>query len=340
MIAGSHPEVRSMRFAVIGLGIGEVHAHVLSKMQDTELVGVCDVDPLRASRVASETGTQGFSSTEDLLQVAKPEAVCVCTPPKTHLPIGAALAGAGVHVLCEKPMAPSPAECQGLIDACKKAGVTLMIAQKKRFAPAIDFLKQHIGGDFGKPVSLNYRYHPGQVPKDWFWQEDDGGGPLVENSVHTFDTLRYLIGDIVAIQGIGGNLITPEYAPQIDIALGLLEFENGCIGAVELGTASEWNMADEEFFVACEKAVARSRGGFDRPDQIVYSYRGQAEINTFEADYSDGHRDFVAEIRHFIDCALTGATPLVSGEEGAKSVACSFALKEAVRTGKRVELPR
>lgn len=327
-----------MRFAVIGLGIGAAHARVLAAMQDAELVGVCDLRRDKAEEVARACATEAFDDWETMTARAQPEAVCLCTNPASHLPIGAALARAGVHVLCEKPMAPTVEQCLALAEACDDARVVLMIAQKKRFAPAIAFLKEHVGGDFGRPISLNYRYHPGQVPKDWFWQEDDGGGPILENSIHVFDTLRHIVGEIDAVRGIGGNLLVAERAPQIDIALGLLEFENGCLGAVELGTASEWCIADEELFLACEDAVARSRGGFDRPEEVQYLYRKEPQPRSFTADYAgeNADRDFVAEIGHFMDCIRTGATPLVSGWEGARSVACCLALKRAVREGTTV----
>ena len=329
-----------MRFAVIGLGIGRVHAQVLAEMPDVELVGVCDLLADAANEVAAATNTRAFTDWEAMVTEAKPDAVCLCTNPKTHLPIGAGLAQRGVHVLCEKPMAPSVEQCIALTEACEQAGVALLVGQKKRFAPGIRFLKEHINGDFGKPLSLNYRYHPGQVPKDWFWAEDDGGGPLLENSIHCFDTLRFVIGEIKSIRGLGGNLLVKEYAPQVDIALGLIEFENGCVGAVELGTATEWCVADEEFYVACDKAVVRSRGSFDQPSEILYVYRAEQVPRTYEVDYSGnaGARDFEAEIRGLMRSAQTGEAPLVPGREAAKSVACCLALKRAVREGSTVDL--
>lgn len=327
-----------MRCAVIGLGIGVAHAKVLAGMEDVELVGVCDLRRDKAEEVAHACGTDAFEEWEEMIARARPEAVCLCTNPASHLPIGAALAAAGIHVLCEKPMAPTVEQCLALAEACDDARVVLMIAQKKRFAAAIAFLREHVGGDFGRPISLNYRYHPGQVPKDWFWDEDDGGGPILENAVHVFDTLRYVVGEISALRGIGGNLLVTQRAPQIDIALGLIEFENGCIGAVELGTASEWCIADEEFFIACEGAIVRCRGGFDRPDEVLYVHREEQQPRTFTVEYSgeNTQRDFGAEISHFLDCIRTGASPLVSGWDAARSVACCLAMKRAVREGTTV----
>lgn len=330
-----------MKLAVIGLGIGKVHAQVISSAPDWELVGVCDLDQEKACQTAEACHTRAFGDWREMVEQAQPEGVCLCTNPKSHLPLGAALAEVGVHVLCEKPMGPSVEECIALADACEAAGVVLMIAQKKRFAPAVRFLKERVGKEFGKPISLNYRFHPGQVPLNWFWQEDDGGGPLLENAVHVFDTLRYVVGEIKTIRAIGGNYLNQERVGQIDIGLGLLEFENGCIGAVELGTASEWAVADEELYLACEHAVTRSRGGFDRPSEVLYLNRAEGTPQTYCVDYEGeaGARDFEAEIRHFVECIQQGKQPLISGREGAKSIACCLAMKQAIREGGVVAVP-
>lgn len=177
-----------MRFAVIGLGIGDVHARVIRDLPGLELVGVCDINAERAEKTGGECGAPAYTDWAAMVAETRPEAVSVCTNPATHLPLGQALAAQGIHVLCEKPMAPDVAQCLALAEACEQAGVVLMVAQKKRFAPAVGFLKEHVGGDFGRPLSLNYRYHLGQVPRDWFWQEEDGGGPMIAKSVEAMVT--------------------------------------------------------------------------------------------------------------------------------------------------------
>lgn len=329
-----------MKLAVIGLGIGRVHAQVIHDAPDLQLVAVCDLDEAKLTDCARQCATRAYTDWQQMVAETKPDGVCLCTNPRSHLPLGTGLAQSGVHVLCEKPMAPTVEQCLALADACDRAGVLLMVAQKKRFAPAIAFLKDHVGADFGRPLSLNYRFHPGQVPLPWFWQEDDGGGPILENAVHVFDTLRYVIGEIKSVRAIGGNLLNPAYAPQIDLALGLLEFENGCLGAVELGTASEWPIADEEFYLACEHAVARSRGGFDRPNEVLYLHRADGKPQTFCVDYdgANSSRDFEAEIRHFVECLKQHKQPLITGRDAAKSIAVCQAMKRAVREGATIEL--
>ena len=329
-----------LRFGVIGLGIGRVHVDVLNSLPNAELRAVCDLDKAKAKEIASAAGVKAYTDFVQMIEKEKLDAVSLCTNPKNHLPIGAECAKRGIHVLCEKPMGPSVEECLGLAQACEDAGVVLLVAQKKRFAPGVEFLKAHIGADFGAPISANYRFHLGQVGHNWFWQEDDGGGPLVENAVHAMDTLRWLLGDMKTIRGIGGNLFVKDRAPQIDIALGLIEFQSGAVAAVEVGAASEWAIADEELFIGCEKAVVRARGRFDQPSEILYVYRAEGKPRTKRIDYkgAKGSLDFVTEISHFIDCVENGTAPRVPGRDAAKSVAACLALKRAVREGKVVKL--
>ena len=165
-------------FGIIGCGvIAPTHREAIKSAPGAKLVACCDIVLDKAKKFADDSGAgvKAYRNIEDMLNQDNVEAVCVCVPSGLHGDVAILALEAGKHVLCEKPMAPTVDQCLALCEACEQANVTLMIAQKKRFTPAAAFLKEHVGGDFGKPVSLNYRYHPGQVPKHWFWQEDDGG---------------------------------------------------------------------------------------------------------------------------------------------------------------------
>ena len=87
-------------------------------------------------------------------------------------------------------MAGSVGDCERMIAAADRAGITLMIAQKKRFHPFYAYLKAQTQGEWGPIKWAQVRFALGRVEKDWFWKEGDGGGPLVENAVHVFDLLN------------------------------------------------------------------------------------------------------------------------------------------------------
>jgi len=332
--ANKESAVKILKTAVIGLGIGKRHAMVLSQMECVQLVAVADLKRDLATPLASQLGVRCYLDGMELLEKEKLDFVCVCTPPASHLTFTKGAAQRGFHVFCEKPMAPDLGDADGMIKACKDAGVKLMIGQKKRFQPAFSFVKEMTQKDFGPIRWAVVRYACGRVPLDWFWHEEDGGGPLHENSVHAFDMLRHLMGEVERVYAEGGNLFNPDRAPQLDVASVSLRFKSGAVAAVGCGQAYEWAFAGETSFLACDKAIAEVRGSFDNPEHLRYIIRAEpgriVEVNYGEKDL------FRAELAHFAECILNNKTPLVTGEEGRASIAVCLAVKQSIRTGKPV----
>ena len=330
--------MKELRCAVIGLGIGKRHAMVLSQMDDLKLVAVADLKEELVGGLAKQLGVASYERGEELLGAEEIDFVCICTPPAAHLFLTEKAATQGINVFCEKPMAPSVKACEGMIEACREGGVKLMIGHKKRFQPAFRFLKEMSGegADFGLPLWANLRYACGPVGMDWFWEEDNGGGPLLENSSHAFDMLRYLMGEVISVQAAGGNLFNRDRAPQLDTAAVSLRFETGAIASVGCGQAYEWSFAGENSFVACEKAVVEISGSFDNPEHLRYVMREEPE-RVIEVDQPE--RDlFEIELEHFAECIREDSRPLTSGEESMRAVEICLAVKRAVRSEEPVRL--
>ena len=325
-----------LRVGVIGLGIGTAHLVAYSKLTDVQIIAVADLRQEVAQREAVRFGAKAYADAHQMIAKEKLDAVSICTPPSSHRELTEAAAAAGVHVLCEKPMASNLADCDAMITACRHAGVTLMIAQKKRFLGIIQKMKRMTESELGPIRWAVAKYALGKVPKDWFWQEDDGGGPLVENSVHTVDLLRYLMGEVKTVYAEGGNLFNPDRAPQLDVAVATLRFHNGAIAAVGLGQASEWGFANEYFFFACDKGEARISGPFDQPQHWWMCRR--ETLDSPEEETLPAESGFEAEIAHFLHCVRSGEEPLVTGEDARGSVAVCLAIKESARTGKPITL--
>ena len=165
-----------MRVGVIGLaGVGRIHIN--KWLEIAELVSVCDLDSTVLAQVAKSCQISGYTNVEQMLDKEDLQAISICTPPKSHLSITQQVADRGIHVLCEKPMASTVSDCQAMIDICSHQSVVLQIGHKKRFLPAIQWLKEISEGDFGPIQYIVHRYpHPGMSNRDWFWAEDDGGG--------------------------------------------------------------------------------------------------------------------------------------------------------------------
>jgi predicted dehydrogenase len=328
--------MKLLRVGVIGLGIGRRHLKSYAVMPDVEIAAICDLVEEAARQQAEVYKAKVYTDAFTMLKEERLDAVSVCTPPKSHCELTQAAAAVGTHVLCEKPMAPSVADCEAMIAACHEANVRLMIAQKKRFHPLIRRMKELSDGALGAIRWAVCKYALGRVPKDWFWAEDDGGGPILENSVHTIDMLRFLMGEVKTVYAEGGNLFNPDRAPQIDVAAVTLRFENGAIAALGLGQAAEWGYANEHFFFACDNGEVRMHGRFDRPTHWWLARRDTPSNPQEEVVAEDDCFD--PEIAHFLHCVRTGETPSVTGESAKGSVAVCLAIKESARSGKAVTL--
>jgi len=326
----------ALKAAVIGLGIGRVHADRLARMEGVELVAVADVNEQLAGQVAAQWAVKAYGQGRDLLEKEQLDFVSVCTNPATHLDLTREAASRGVHVLCEKPMAPTLEACDAMVEACHDARVKLMIAHKKRFEPAYWLIKEKTGVEFGPVRWATVKYALGRVPKPWFWAEDDGGGPLHENAIHMMDMLRFLIGEVRHVYAEGGNLFSPDYPDQLDVAAVTLRFRSGAIAAIGAGQASEWGFATENVTLSHDNAVVEVSGKFDSPFHLRYVLKNDPG-NVVERN-SEGFDPFHAELKHFADCIREDTKPLVPGEEGRASVALCMAVKRSARTGKLVAL--
>jgi predicted dehydrogenase len=328
-----------LRVGIVGLGIGRVHVELFGKTPGAQVAALCDTNEAVLAELGAKCGARTYTSYDALLASEPLEAVSLCTPPKLHAEMTEKAAARGLHVLCEKPMAPTVADCQRMIDACEKAGVKLMIALKKRFAPQYDFIKSLCDQGAGLPMWACARFALGRVDKDWFWADDDGGGPLLENSVHMVDILRRLMGEVVRVSAEGGTLFMAHRAPVPDAAAVTLRFASGGIAALGLGYGCEWAMAKEEVLIATPKAVFELQGGFDRADQLRYVYRdnaGQVLTHAVDQPYQGG---FPEEIAHFVDCVANDKPPLADGIAGRESVRVCLAIKQSIRTGRAVRIP-
>jgi len=328
--------VNTLSAAVIGLGIGKQHVRVLHEMQGVELVAVADLKDEAVAEVAAQLPAHTYHSGAELLDKEQLDFVCVCTPPRSHLALTQQAASRGAHVFCEKPMAPTLADCDAMIAACKQHGVKLMIGQKKRFHPFFQWVKQKTAAELGPIRWACVRYACGRVPMPWFWHEQDGGGPLLENSVHAMDLLRFLVGDVARVCAEGANLFNEQWAPQLDAAAVTLRFCNGAIASVACGQTWEWGFGGENTVLATEGAVIEVAGPFDGPDRLRYATRQRpdhvVEVPPEPADL------FALELAHFGDCIRTGAEPMVTGESARASTAVCLAVKESARAGPPVAI--
>jgi predicted dehydrogenase len=328
----------STTIGVVGVaGVGRAHLARVRQHPRATLVGLADISPEARERAASEFETPGYASMEELLENARPQAIILGTPPLSHRPLTELAVAAGCHVLCEKPMASTLEDCRAMIAACERAGVTLMLGHKKCYAPALARLKELLAGPLGPAGFFMCRYpHPGRSEKEWFWDERDGGGPLLENVVHAAYTLQWLFGAAERVQAEGSGFLFPHRAPQLNCAAITLRMQCGAIGTLGAGMVSLRGFPFEDLYVATEQGVAEVSGPFDSPDRLRWATR-DAPQEVHEETFP-GTDPFALELEHFLRCVETGSPPLSGGAEGLQAIALCLAWKRAAREGCAIQL--
>lgn len=232
------------------------------------------------------------------------DAAVVATPNALHAPQAIALLEAGRHVLVEKPMATSVAECDAMIAASRASGARLMVAHCWRFHDDVRAMRARVeAGDLGEIVKTRgYGVHAGWGPSGWFTERAlAGGGALPDMGVHAIDTARFVLGDpdLVRVCATVGSRYG-DYDVDDDGIL-LISWANGTNSIVESG----WWHAHAEGLEA---------------ETELYGTKGYARIFPREAPSEDYEHCtqpmYTAQMREFLSAIAEGRQPRPSGEDG------------------------
>lgn len=348
----------------IGLvGAGGISGHHLQAFQQfpdrVQLTAVCDVVIEKAKARAKEIGgVPVYTDIDTMLAEADMDAVDICTMHNQHAKHTLAALDAGKHVLLEKPMGCSLAECVRMVESAEKAGLTFMVAQCQRYMPTYRSVRKLItSGALGEIRAVRFdsmQDIPTFAPNGHWLCEGDkaGGGIVISVSVHRIDLMRFLVGDIVRVTGVARNT-TPMFTHGAEnFACGLLEFANGAIGEM-FGTYTGFRMPwGEQFMIFGDNGTIHAvphLGEYEGEAVVAFKkdanpykdwldqYGGfhPLEIDTSEFPSESG---FVNEILHFAECCQTGSEPDSSGRDNLNTMKTVFAFYESASTGKPVEL--
>lgn len=234
-----------MKFGIIGAGmIGHFHAKAITAMTGGTLHSVFDLRAEAADKLATEYGAKSFSDMAAFLADPELEIVTVGTPSGAHLEPSLAALNAGKHVICEKPLEITVARVDELMAAAAANGKTLAAVLNRRFHPGMDaFKKAATEGRFGRLTSASayIKWYRDQAYYDsaaWrgTWKLD-GGGALMNQSIHTVDALIHLAGPVRSVQANAACLAHTGIEVE-DIVVAILEFENGARGVIEATTCT------------------------------------------------------------------------------------------------------
>lgn len=348
-----------MKFGIIGAGmIAKFHAKAIEAMEGGELHSVFGRRPEAVEALAAEIGAKPYSDLDAFLADPELEIVTIATPSGAHLEPALAAARAGKHVICEKPIEITPERIDLMIAACEQAGVTLAGIFNRRFHPAMEALKTAVdAGRFGRLTMCDayvkwYRtqayYDSGAWRGTWAL---DGGGALMNQSIHLIDQLLYLAGDVAAVSASMACLAHENIEVE-DTAVAILEFKNGARGVIEGSTAC-WSstghpaevhlcgsqgsvfLADEAFRVWDFAEERPEDAGIRATLMQGAAGRGLGANDPKAINFTGHQRNFEDVVRAIRE----GRPPRIDGNEARRAVALICAIYESARNGgRRVEL--
>lgn len=344
---------RKVKVGIIGTGkIARVHAQSLVNLDEADFTAVCDMDGARAQAFADEYGVPNvFSDMNEMLTSGLVEAVMCCTPHPVHERVVVAAANAGIHVLCEKPMAIALDEADRMIEAADKAGIAFGVIFQRRWWPAAQRIRAAI--DAGQLGNLTL----GECAvKIWRSQEyfdsdpwrgtwaTEGGGVLMNQAVHAIDQFAWFMGKPVEVVGRYATLRHGDYIDVEDTAVATVVFENGALGTIQAAstfqpgfgfrigvhgdsgaTASVWERNEGEQGITDVWTIAGEE------DQVA----GWLEAESDGLGFPGFH---ALQIQDFLQAVRDGRQPAVTGRDARVSLSIILAIYESSRTGQPVRL--
>ena len=341
--------MKKLRGVCIGAGyFSRFQYEAWQRIPEVEIAAFCDRDPDRARAVQTEFCLpKFFADCREMFDAEKPDFVDVITPPPSHREICAEAARRGIHILCQKALAPSLAEAQAIVADAERAGVRLMVHENFRFQPWHREIKRLLEAEaIGDRLhSLAFRSRMGDgwgenayIPRQPYFR-DYSRLLVYETGVHFIDTFRYLAGEITRVSAWLRRL-NPIIKGE-DCGTLIFEFACGALGLWDANRYNEPNTEDARYTFG--EFLVEGNGGSIRlynDGRLTLQKLGQREQ---DVDYRHERRGFAGDccyfaLRHFADRLLDGQPFETEGREYLKTVAVQEAVYRAAEQRRPVEV--
>lgn len=261
------PKKSHIRFAIVGCGaIAKRHAEHITNL--ATLAAVCDTKTERADHFAKTFGATAYYAIDDMLNAAElPDVVAICTPNGLHAEHAIKALRAGCHVVCEKPMALSVADCETMITEARRAGKELFIVKQNRFNPPVAAVKELIrSGKLGKilGVQVNCFWNRGEAyykSSDWRGTKSLDGGVLYTQFSHFVDLLHWLVGGISDVEAYVGNSNHP-YIEIEDHGAVIFRLNDGAVGTLKYTVNAHQKNMEGSVTIFGEKGTIKIGGEY------------------------------------------------------------------------------
>jgi len=336
-----------VRFGLIGYGnAANLHAQAIRDSLGGTLVSVCGRNDARRDEFASKWGIASRKDVADMVDLDHIDAVIISTPHPQHHDHALTAFAAGCHVLVEKPMALTEAECTDMILAAEKAGRILSVVSQRRWYPSAMRIREAIdSGKLGIPsvafaTILGWRDEQYYRSDPWrgTW-ESEGGGVCINQAPHQFDLLHWYMGPVSRIYSEWGNVNHP-YIEVEDTAVATIRFANGGMGSILVsnsqkpgiyakvhvhgssGASAGVQTDGGAMFIAGRSTVAEPPVNdlwtIEGEQALLQAFRQQDEAFFKTIDATTWF--FSRQIDDMARAIIDGKRPLVSGEDGRETV--------------------
>lgn len=337
------------RVAIVGCGyFAQFHHDAWSRIEDAEVVAVCDRDEDKArAAAASHVDAEAFADVSEMLDRISPDLVDIVTPPETHAALITLCCARGIDAICQKPLAPSLEEAERIVEEAERAGITLVVHENFRFQPWYREIKRCLSeGQLGKLHAATFRLRPG-----------DGQGPdaylsrqpyfqtmprflMHETGIHFIDTFRMLFGEVYSVSAHLRRL-NPAIAGE-DAGHVVLSFDDG-VTAMFDGNRLNDHSADNprltmgEMWVEGEHGVLRLDG-----DGGLHwkPHGGPEQPHPYDWDNIGFGGNCVEETnRAAIDAIRSGQAPINSGRDYLRNMQIVEAVYRSSEERRVIDLP-
>lgn len=347
------------RVGIIGCGaISRNHIEAFNTIEGAEVTIVCDVDADRAAHTADTYGIPAHTTSVEELLAHGVDIVSVCTPHPTHEEVVLAAAAAGVHVVCEKPIAIQLSSAERMVAACREAEVKLGVLFQRRFWSAAQEMKNSfVEGRLGTPVlgQCNVLLHRdtsyySATPWRGTW-DSDGGGVLMTQAIHYIDLLQWVLGEPEEVFGHIATFKHGEHIEVEDSAVATVRFASGALATIQASTAVNPSLGAQvqvtgssgatmtllEFPEGTEGrlTVRAAEGHIDATQSYPAGVDPNVDLGSINGALIPYH---VAQIADFIDALNEDREPAVNGEDATRALRVLLGIYESASSGVPVRL--
>jgi UDP-N-acetyl-2-amino-2-deoxyglucuronate dehydrogenase len=334
-----------VKTGLIGCGkVAHLHAAALKSLPESRFTAVFGRDPARTNDFAHKYGVAAYTDLPRML--ATVQAVCICTPHPQHAEPAVAAANASVHVLVEKPLATTLADCDRVISAVKQSGVKLGVFSQRRFYEPCQRIRRAIDdGKIGTPIlgsATMFGWRDQKYYSSDAWRgtwAGEGGGVLVNQAPHQLDLLLWFMGPAAELSGYWANLNHPFIEVE-DTAVASIRFQSGALGQIMLSNSQNPALHAKVMVHGSNGASVgvQTDGGAmfiagvsniaEPPFNDVWTIAGEEPLRakwqqddaTCFAGINPVEHFHAMQIRDFLQAIQQDRPPAVTGEDGRRTV--------------------